>query len=891
MQKKPFILPLRARVLFVGTIAFLCVWGILSFAVYNLLIMPLSHLEQQATTASAQTLYTILVEQRKLISFNMYLLFLGLTIIIIGGQYYFIQWIIIRPLLALGRRINEIGSSGSLAQRIAPGGAQEFVELAETINQMLTRLEFAQQRVQQYRVVVERSSAAVVFVHGITRQLIDANAAFQQLSGYTQTEMQTLTIYDLLAFSRQEIDLWLAAMTETAQEQGRDLFFVHKDGEQIAAEITITYLDGGEHSLYGVVVRDLRARQQLQQALVRTIPDNYVRMRSDGTYVEVHLSSELHWPYTVDDLVGHNVREFMSAETAALIIAATQRAIASKQIEAFAYDRLVNGQRHYFDARLLASGKEEVVAIIRNVTQQRQSEEVIRYQASLVDNVSDAIIATDLNLQIISWNQAATQIYGYTFAEVRGKCFHELVDYETLNHDPGPILEALQQNGRWQGEHRHRHRDGAIIYIWVSLSYVYDHRGQPHSIVGVNHNITERKSAERLLLLAQQSESLRVMAGGIAHDFNNLLTSVLAQNTLALRKLPADHKVNTHLSRAIRATERAAELTRQLLAYTGQGAFLIEVIQLNQLIQTHIGLLETLIPKPTQLELHLAPILSPIQIDRSHLQQALMNLILNAVEAHHSVTGLIQLTTGERLLDANALTQLLGADQLTPGRYVFLAVKDHGKGMAAATIERIFDPYFTTKENGSGLGLAATLGIVKRYHGGIAVESAEGQGSCFTLFFPVAEITVDPVDRHVQQPPHRHTLVLVIDDEASIREVLGDLLPEEGYQVILAQNGYDGLEKFQKHQQQIGLILLDMKMPGMNGAQTLAAIRELDRTVPVILCSGYSESEAMHAAEGWGLTSFLPKPFDLPRLLAALQDALATDAQRSAPLPTVLATP
>lgn len=874
MQKKAAILPLQFKMLLLGALAFLLILGILSFFVYSMLMTPLLRLEQQATIAQAQALHPLFRQERNLILYYTYLLFLGLTALVIGGQYYFMQRIVIRPLLHLGRSIHGISDIGSLAQRISPTGAQEFVALAQAINQMLTRLDFLQQRAQQYRIIVERSSAAIVLVHSVTRRLIDANTAFQQLSGYTQAEAQSLTIYDLLALPRHEIDHWLAAMLEKPQEQGRDLLYRHKDGELIAAEVTIIYLEGGENALYGVVARDMRARQQIQQALVKTIPDNYVRMRADGTYVEVHLSGELPWPYTADELIGHNLREFMPLETATLILEATQRALRTQQIESFHYERVLNGQCYYLDTRLLASGKDEIVAIIRNVTQQRQREEIIRYQASLVDSVSDAIIATDLDMQIISWNQAAVKTYGYAFEEVRGKCFRDVVRYEYVNGKHGQITEALQQKGVWQGEQRHHHRDGGSIYMWVSLSYMYDQQGKPHSVVGVNHNITERKSAERLLLLAQQSESLRVMAGGIAHDFNNLLTSMLAQNTLALRKLPADTKAATHISRAIRATERAAELTRQLLAYTGQGAFLLEMVNLNQLIQDNIGLLETIIPKHTQFQPRLAPLLSTVHIDRGHLQQAMMNLILNAVEAVYTATGLIQLTTGEQWIGQEEAARLIGAEQLTPGMHVFLAVRDNGTGMKAATIERIFDPYFTTKENGSGLGLAATLGIVKRYRGGLMVESQEGIGTNITLFFPVAEPSANYADQKAQSPTSNHGLVLVIDDEASIREVLGDLLPEEGYEVLLAHDGYDGLDKFKKHQRPIDLILLDMKMPGMNGAQTLAAIRALDRTIPVILCSGYSESEAMNALEGLSLTAFLPKPFDIPRLLTILKDTL-----------------
>lgn len=866
--------------LVVTAITFFLIFALVSLSLYPVVMVQFSQLEQKIKTVHPDQLSLLLTQERNTVIRYFYLLFLGSTALVIGGQFYFVRYAILRPLGLLTRNINQIGKTGVLAQRIAPDGDREFISLIGAINTMLTDLEFTQQRAQQYRAVVEKSPAAIVFVHNLTRRLIDANSTFHQMTGYTEQEISFLSIYALLTISTQEIDQWFTEIMQKPQESARDLLYLQKNGQAVAVEVNTIFLEGGENSLYCLIARDASARKQERQALLNTIPENFVRLRADGTYLEVKQAGDLPLPYTSAEMIGRNIYDLMPRETADLIMAASRRALRSNQIEAFEYERELQGRRLYLDVRLAASGKDETLAIIRNVTNLRKAEETIRYQASLVDKVSDAIISTALDMTIISWNRAAQLVYGFTFEEVQGKRFRDVVRYEYANGVQGQITTALQQKGAWQGEQIHYNRAGVPIYMWVSLVYIYDHKGDPTGVVGVNRDITERKSAERLLVLAQQSESLRVMAGGIAHDFNNLLTGVLAQSTLALHKLSADSKAATHISKALKATGRIADLTRQLLAYTGQGAFLIENVNLNQLIQDHLGLIEAVVPKHTQLELTLTPALASINMDRGHAQQALMNLILNGVEAIQAGPGVLQITTGQQTVEASQTTQLVGGEQILPGRYVFLQVKDNGVGISTTMRERIFEPYFTTKQGGSGLGLPATIGIVRRYRGGLSVESQEGKGTSFTLFFPFAEQPIQ--DNNQGEPaklPAKH-LVLIIDDEAAVRETLGDLLTSEGHEVIVAQDGDEGLEKLHQYQQQIALVFLDMKMPGMNGVQTLRALRATHATLPVIICSGYSETEATTAVNALGITAFLRKPFDVAQLFALVKETLITNTSK-----------
>ncbi|MBV7332173.1 response regulator [Chloroflexi bacterium TSY] len=322
-------------------------------------------------------------------------------------------------------------------------------------------------------------------------------------------------------------------------------------------------------------------------------------------------------------------------------------------------------------------------------------------------------------------------------------------------------------------------------------------------------------------------------------------------------------------------------MTRQLLAYTGQGAFVLEAVDINQLILDNSGLLDAVLPKNSELQLQLSPDLSTIEIDRGHAQQITMNLVINAAEAIENQTGLIRIETGEDNILENESQSYIGIERLVPGRYVYLKISDNGSGMEPSTIDRIFDPYFTTKPTGSGLGLSATLGIVQRYGGGLSVDSQVGQGTTFSLFFPAREGT-EQLEAKIdyQSPCHMNNLgsVLVVDDEAPVREAINDILKTEGLKVITANNGQDGLDKFQKNRNEIDLVLLDMQMPVMSGEETFYELRKIDPSLKIILSSGYNEQEVTKNFRREKQTGFLQKPYDSHILLSTIQNALMSDS-------------
>jgi len=356
--------------------------------------------------------------------------------------------------------------------------------------------------------------------------------------------------------------------------------------------------------------------------------------------------------------------------------------------------------------------------------------------------------------------------------------------------------------------------------------------------------------------------------------FTSLSFSIVSANlSIMSSNFPEDSPARELVKGLQRASERAAKLTKQMLAYSGHGRFFIESLDLSEQVLQIVALLQASVPKNVDLRLALAERPPAIEADASQIQQIVMNLTINAAEAIPPEGGWVEVSTDERTVDAGAIPNVAGGEVLWPGRYVVLTVADNGCGMDAATQSRIFDPFFTTKFTGRGLGLAAVLGIARGHQGAIHVESAPGQGAVFQVYLPAAAAPREPVGA----PPAREFSgtgkVLVVDDEEMVRRIARLALERAGYTVLLAGDGEQAVEIFRREAGEVRLVALDMTMPGMSGEEALRQLREIRREVPVIISSGYSEEEAFQRF-GNSIDGFLHKPYGIPELARAVQAAL-----------------
>ena len=407
-----------------------------------------------------------------------------------------------------------------------------------------------------------------------------------------------------------------------------------------------------------------------------------------------------------------------------------------------------------------------------------------------------------------------------------------------------------------------------------------DPAGPITGVIGFSIDVTERDRAENeraslqaQLLQVQKLESLGLLAGGIAHDFNNFLTAILGGAGTARLQLPSESPARADLEIVISAARRAADLTRQMLAYSGKGRFEIRPVDVSQAVKEIASLLETTISKKVQMRLELAAGLPAIEADVAQVQQVLMNLVINGAEAIGDERGTVLVTTGAQDVDEGFARRFF-ASEIRTGRYVFIEVHDTGSGMDAETKAKIFDPFFTTKFTGRGLGLSAVLGIVRSHGGAIRVDSSPGRGSTFKVVFPASDQPAGVSPRTAVRY-HGHGLALVIDDDQGVRSAARRMMKLFGFEVIEAENGRIGAETFARHAGEITVVLLDMTMPEMSGEETFRAIRRVREDVPVILTSGYDEVEATSRFTSKGLAGFLQKPFAPDELAAKLAAALA----------------
>lgn len=374
---------------------------------------------------------------------------------------------------------------------------------------------------------------------------------------------------------------------------------------------------------------------------------------------------------------------------------------------------------------------------------------------------------------------------------------------------------------------------------------------------------------------AQKLESLGVLAGGIAHDFNNLLVGVLGNIELAEMSLPPLHPAREHLDRALRASERAADLCRQMLAYSGKGRFQVHPIDVSALVREMAELLSVSVPKHVTLRCDLVDGLPPVLADASQLRQVVMNLITNGAEAIVAQSGIVAVRTTSLYADAGYLRSLGSVDELAEGRYVCIEVSDTGQGMDAATQRRIFEPFFTTKFTGRGLGLAAVIGIVRGHKGALKVYSEPGRGTTMKVLLPV-DLSAAPAPSPAPAANERSVagVVLVVDDEEAVRVVAQNALRLAGLEVIVAEDGVDALEQFRRRPD-VALVLLDLTLPRLDGEAVFRELRALRPEVRVILMSGYNEQEVVNRFAGKGLAGFLQKPWSPRRLIDAVSAELS----------------
>lgn len=540
-------------------------------------------------------------------------------------------------------------------------------------------------------------------------------------------------------------------------------------------------------------------------------------------------------------------------------------------------NRAKDGSLYWVDTTIVpflnSEGKPyQYIAIRSDITERKRAEQQIREQAELLDQAQDAILVRDLDHNILFWNKGAEKIYGWTAEEVIGKNAAEVL-FKAPSTQFETARRSIIRDGEWKGEIRQANRHGIEIVVESRWTLVRDDQGEPKSILIINTDITENKRMEAQFLRAQRMESIGTLAGGIAHDLNNVLSPILmAIDMLQLKATDENSKRWLDVLRT--NAERGGNMVRQVLSFARGVAGEPVALQPKHLIKEIVKILRETLPKSIEINFNVPDNLWIISADATQMHQVLMNLCVNARDAM-AEGGSITIRAENTFVDENYARMHIDAKA---GRFVLITVSDTGPGMTPEIQSRIFEPFFTTKEmtKGTGLGLSTALTIVKSHGGFINVYSELHKGSQFAIYFPALDAPGDVLSSEGKSdlPVGQGEMILVVDDEESIREITRGTLEAFGYRVMTAGDGTEALAIYADRKNEIGVVLTDMVMPFMDGPATIRALQRMNRDVKIIAASGLGTGH--HAGEGAldGVAVFLNKPYTAEKLLKTLAHLL-----------------
>jgi two-component system cell cycle sensor histidine kinase/response regulator CckA len=630
-------------------------------------------------------------------------------------------------------------------------------------------------------------------------------------------------------------------------------------------------------------------------------PDAMLLVNVGGSIIQVNLQAEKMFGYARDELIGQPVETLLPerlvgrhVDYRAAYMAAPRTRPMGTGIELVA--RRKDGAELPVDIMLNPLETEQgllTLAVVRDLTEHRKLEEQFRhFQRRLQHVIASspsvlymlAVHGQELRPTWISEN--VHEMLGYDVAEVfEPNWWPERVHPEDLPRALDEIRDDLFAQSRLAQEYRFRHRDGGYRWLRSEMRLLRDPAGRPAEVVGSWSAITERKQLEDQFRQAQKMEAIGQLAGGVAHDFNNFLTIINGYSDLIQTQLEANSPVRDWVREIGQAGERAASLTRQLLAFSRKQVLEPKVLNLNAVVTDTAKMLQRLIGEDIDLNTVLVPGLGRIKADPGQIEQVLINLAVNARDAM-PLGGKLTIETASIELDD---TYARGRSDVRPGRYVALVVADTGSGMDEATKARIFEPFFTTKGpgKGTGLGLATVYGILKQSDGHIAVDSKPGTGTTFTMYLPVVEEVIASGKSHpgLNAPPRGKETILLAEDEPALRALARHVLEMQDYTVLEANQSEKALRIAEQHAGTIHLLLTDVVMPGMSGRLLAERVTAIRPGVKVLYLSGYTDDAVVRHGVLQAETAFLQKPFTPSSLAAKVREVLDQEAGAGPALP------
>jgi two-component system cell cycle sensor histidine kinase/response regulator CckA len=733
-----------------------------------------------------------------------------------------------------------------------------------------------------------------------TLEILEVNAAATRCFGYSAEEFSQLRLTDLRpAAENPRLLEYLKQTRRVATKIAGNGIYLRKDGSLFEGEVIGHSIEFAGRRGVLAVVQDVTERNRAQQklaasenrmrAIIEAEPECVRVLDRQGLVLEMNAAGlAMMEADSVEQVSSAGIENMVVPEHRDVFRKLCEEVFAGKS-GSLEYEMVgLQGAHRWLDTHAVPLRDEQgqvsaLLGVTRDVTGRKLAQEALRESAArykgLFENATYGIGTTTISGKFLDVNPALVAMLGYGSTTELLTANLDRDIFQSVRDRPA-LLEECRQSGHGETETEWKRRDGKKIQVRISARLVAGQKNTSEQLELAVEDVTERRALQRQLHQAQKFEAIGQLAGGIAHDFNNMIGAVLGWAELGIEDSPEDSPLRNHFKKIQNQGERAAALTRQLLAFARRQILEPRNLDLNQSVNEVVSLLEKVIGKDIELKTMLASDLEPVRCDPTQLEQVLMNLCLNARDAMPE-GGRLVIESRNEVLDENYCRSYPYA---RPGAYAMLSISDTGTGMDAETLDRIFEPFFTTKGlgKGTGLGLATVYGIVKQHGGVIHVYSEVRQGTTFHVYFP-ASLTKDKAPaKEVTEEPLRggSETILLAEDHEGLREIACETLSQLGYTVVVAIDGEEAVEKFEAHRDQMAMVLLDVVLPRMSGPEAYAKMCAIKADLPVIFATGYSaETAALDGVKENGAL-ILHKPYSPKALARRVRETLDQAAQR-----------
>ncbi len=796
-------------------------------------------------------------------------------------------------MLTKGGRLRDIQvSSSAIMDGDTYVGSRDIVR---DITDQVTAEETLRESEEKFRNIFDNANDGILIINHATRKFIEANSTICAMLGYSREELKTLGIEDI--HPKNELPRILAQFEKQHRGEllvAQDIPVRRKDGTIFYVDIKASVLSlHGEHCSIGVF-RDITDRKQVEETLklahtrlrtlIQAIPDMVIFKDTRGRHLMVNKATEEVTGLSREGFIGKTAEDLLPPGPAEACRKSDEQVMsmhASLQAEEQVFEK--SGGRQYIEmlkAPMVDDAEKVIglVAIGRDITERKRAEEALRnserFVRNILDTVDEGFIVIDRDFRIVNVNKAYCEQVGEAADRIIGRhC------YDVSHRSRGPCYEAgeecavravFETGHPASAVHRHTDGKGSILYVETKGFPIADSSGAVTSVIETVNNITEKHLLEEERLKTQKLEAIGTLAGGIAHDFNNLLQGVFGYISMARATLDQKERSVGMLKQAEQALHMSVNLTKQLLTFSKGGSPMKRAVSLRQVVDNSVKF--ALSGSRVGYRIQIDEDLRMVEADEGQISQVIQNIVLNADQAM-PLGGTIEITVKNMQFPGNGPARLPGK-----GNYVEISIRDSGIGIPSQYLARIFDPYFTTKDKGSGLGLATSYSIIRNHGGVIDVASEIGKGTVFSIYLPAIEAREEQADAPVSFQAVTNAKILFMDDEELIRNVAGEMVKNCGHRVDFAENGRVAIEKYQAAMDSgapYDIVILDLTIRGgLGGKETIERLRAIDPHVRAIVSSGYSDDSAVSDYQAHGFAACLTKPYELEKLRDTLNRLL-----------------